>query len=458
MSYERLATRLYNTPLLITPEKADVIEGVFRAYQEGRASELPAAEPPQRIELATALSLRKADGGYFVSSSGVAVIQIHGSLVQRGDSMDALSGMTGYNRVASQLQAAIRDPGVRGVVLEIDSPGGEVPGLLEVAAMVADADKPVRAHANELAASAAYWLGSSAGKLFAPSTGMLGSIGVVMLHVDRSRQIDRAGLVYTPIFAGARKMEGSSLAPLSEGARSAAQARVDQVYAMFVEHVARARGISEDAVRATEAGVFPIQEATALGLADGVATLGDVIQGMTDDLNTGRIKPKPYQLRADAGTQTQEVFAMDPKDAPKPAANPTATNDQLAAARAEGVTEGRATAQAEVDGARREGQSAGAAAARERIKAIQTCEPAKTRPALAEHLAFETSMTVDEAQAVLAKAAPETKTGNPLDAAMRGTNPQVGADAEPSDPNAAPRINTAAIYEARRNSKLRSVK
>lgn len=454
MSYERLAGRLYNTPLLITPEKADVIEGVFRAYQEGRATELPEAEAPQRIELATALSLRRTDGGYFMSSSGVAVIQVHGSLVQRSGGMDALSGMTGYNRIAGQLQAAIRDPGVRGIVLEIDSPGGEVPGLLELAAMVASSDKPVRAHANELAASAAYWLGSSAGKLYAPTTGMLGSVGVVMLHVDRSRQIDKAGLVYTPIFAGARKLEGSSLGPLSEGARAAAQARVDQVYAMFVEHVAAARNMTEQAVRDTEAGMFAVQEATALGLADGVATLGEVIQGMTDDLNAGRIRPKPYHMRANAGTQTPEVAAMT--EATKPAAQTTASPEQLAAAKAEGMAEGRTAALAEAETARDEALRAAADAAKDRIRQITTCEDAKTRPALAEHLAFGTSMTVVDAQAVLAKAAPETKpSANPLDARMRGTNPKVGADGEPAE-HAAATINTAAIYDARR--KFRTVK
>lgn len=453
MSYERLATRLYNTPLLITPEKADVIEGVFRAYQEGRASELPAAEPAQRLELATALSLRKTDGGYFISTSGVAVMQIHGSLVQRGDSMDALSGMTGYNRIASQLQAALRDPAVRGIVLEIDSPGGEVPGLLELAAMIAASDKPIRAHANELAASAAYWLASSATKLFAPSTAMLGSIGVVMLHVDRSKQIDRAGLVYTPIFAGARKLEGSSLGPLSEGARAAAQARVDQVYAMFVDHVARARRMTEDAVRATEAGMFSVQQSIDLGLADGVATLGDVIQTMTEDLNAGRIGPKLFQLRADAGTQSPEVPAMNEA---KPAANATATTEQIAAARAEGVLEGREAAAREAEAARGDAEAAGASAAKARIRAIVSSEPAKTRPALAEHLAFETSLGAEEATAMLAKAAPEIRPGaNPLDAAMRGTNPKIGADVDRAE-EPVRAVDTAAVYDGRR--KFRTVK
>lgn len=445
MSYDRIAGRLYNTPLLITPEKADVIEGVFRAYQEGRASELPQGEAPQRIELASALSLRRADGGYFMSTGGIAVVQVHGSLVQRGDSMDALSGMTGYNRIAGQLSAAMRDPGVRGVVLEIDSPGGEVPGLLEVAALVASSTKPVWAHANELAASAAYWLGSSAGKLFAPTTGMVGSIGVVMLHVDRSRQIEKAGLVYTPIFAGARKLEGSSIAPLSEGARAAAQARVDQVYSMFVEHVAKARGMTEQAVRDTEAGVFSVQEAVAMKLADGVATLGDVVQSMTDELNAGRLFGNPFsQARAIAGAQPEGHETMSNEKTTPAATSQPVTQQDVDAAKAAGIAEGKAAAAAEV--------TAAAKAATDRVKAITTSEAAATRPALAAHLAYETALSVDDAVALLAKAGPETTpAANPLAAAMAGTNPKVGADGEPkADASPLPVISAADVYGARK--------
>lgn len=437
MSYERLAGRLFNVPLLLTPEKAEVIAAVFTAYIEGRSAELPKFEPEQRIELATmSTPLRRTDAGYYMSNSGVAVVQIHGSLVQRAGSMEAASGMAGYNRIATQLSAAIKDPSVRGVVLEVDSPGGEVSGLLELASLVGASDKPIYAHANELAASAAYWLASSASKVFAPSTGMLGSIGVVMLHVDRSKQIERAGLTYTPIFAGARKLEGSSMAPLTEEARTNAQARVDEIYSMFVDHVAQARGMDAQAVRATEAGVFSVQEATTLGLADGVATLGDVVQMMTDDLNAGRMSQRSFGRAAvnAQDTSQQELFTMTEKTTPAPIVNAEPTQAALAAARAEGLAEGQAAAaKAQTDATK---------AATERVKAIQSCEAAKTRPTLAAHLAFETTMSADDAIAMLAKAGAEVG-ANPLAAAMP-PNPQVGADTD--KPKAGPRLSSTAIY------------
>lgn len=453
MSYDRLAGRLYNCPLLITPEKADVIEGVFRAHQEGRASELPAAEAPQRIELATAMSLRRAEGGYFMSSGGVAVLQVHGTLVQRGDRMDAMSGMTGYNRVAGQLSEALRDPGVRGVVLEVDSPGGEVSGLIELATLVAESPKPIWAHANELAASAGYWLVSAAGKVFAPTTAVLGSIGVVMLHVDRSRQHEKAGLTYTPIFAGARKLEGSSIAPLSESARASAQSRVDHVYSMFVAHVAARRGIDEQAVRDTEAGVYSIQDAIGLNLADDIATLGDVVQMMTDEMNAGRLFGQAFShARAGAGALSEEGNTMQQDKQPAPAAitQPAITQEQLDAARAAGIEEGKATA--------KDAESTAAKAATERIKAIQSCDAAKLRPTLASHLAFETALSAEDAAALLAKAAPETAgTSNPLAAAMAGTNAKVGADIDANATDDMPTtINSADVYARRRQ--VRAVK
>lgn len=450
MSYDRLAGRLFNVPLLVTPEKAEIIASVFNAYIEGRSSDLPKVEPEQRIEMATSLSLRRTDGGYYMSNAGVAVVQVHGSLVQRAGSMEAMSGMAGYNRIGGMLAAATRDPSVRGIVLEIDSPGGEVSGLLELATMVADSEKPVYAHANELAASAAYWLGSSATKLYAPTTGLLGSIGVVMLHVDRSKQIERAGLTYTPIFAGARKLEGSSLAPLTEEARSNAQARVDEIYSLFVDHVASARGMDAQDVRDTEAGVFSVQEAESLGLADGVATLGEVIQMMTDDLNAGRLGNRTSFGRAAVNAQQPKELSTMADDKSKAAPNVNAETQALIdAARAEGVASGEAKAATAAKAAADATASEANKAATERIKAIQTCDAAKTRPALAAHLAFETSMPAADAAAMLAKAGEETKgAANPL-AGVMPPNPRVGADKEPADGAGKVRINTAEIYDMR---------
>lgn len=453
MSYARLAERLFNAPLLLAPDKAETIAAVFNAYVAGNVAELPKYEPPARVDLASSMSMRRADGGYYLTNSGVAVLQVHGSLVQRSGGLDSMSGLMGYNGITNMLSSAVRDPGVRGVVIEFDSPGGEVAGVMEMAGMIAEADKPVWAHANELAASAAYWLAAAADRVYAPTTGMLGSIGVLMLHADRSRQIDKAGIVYTPIFAGARKLDGSSMAPLTEEARSWAQDRVDQVYNLFVAHVAAQRGMSEKKVRDTEAAVYSVQDAKKMGLADDVATLGETIQMMTDDLNTGRSKRKSYgRAAANAQDLTNGHLPgridMDEKD--KGAA--PATQAQLDAARAEG----KAEAQADADKAAKiaaEAQASGDAKAR--VKAILGCEAAKERPALAQHLALDTAMSAEDAIGVLAKAAKETVT-NSL-AAKMPQNPKVGADGDGSS-GAAAAVDTAGIYAARRSNTLHAVK
>jgi capsid assembly protease len=447
MGYPRLAERLYNTPLLMTFEKAEVIEAVFRAHAEGRVNELPKYEDTMRDHMAGSISLRKTDGGYYVSNSGVAVVPVHGSLVQRAGGMDAASGMTGYNMLASRISAAARDPQVRGMVLEVDSPGGEVAGVFELASLISSLELPVWAHANEFAASAAYLIGSSATKLYAPQTGLVGSVGVVMLHVDRSKQAEKAGLTYTPIFAGARKLDGSGMAPLSEEARASAQARVDALYTLFVDTVAKSRGIKASAVRGTEAAVMSIQDATALGMADGVATLGDVIQSMTDDLNAGTFTRSPLRSRAEVGAITPGESTMTEKtnpaaanaaDAPKP--------DAVATAAAVPAAPANAAAPAQPDAQATE---------RARISGILTHAEADGRTALAQHLAFNTTSSVNDAAAILAasaKAAAPAQTNALATAMAQVPNPNVGADGKPA---AAPgttavQLNHSSIYNSRK--------
>lgn len=447
MAYARLAERLYNTPLLLTPEKAEAIEHVFRMHAEGKAAELPEFEAPEKIDLASQMSVRRADGGYYVTTSGIALVRVHGSLVQRSGGLDAMSGLTGYNALASQLSAAARSSEVRGIVLEIDSPGGEVAGLAEFADFVASIDKPVWAHANELAASAAYWVATAADKIMAPKTSLVGSIGVVMLHVDRSVANAKAGVTYTPIFAGARKVDAASFAPLSDEARANAQARVDEIYSMFVKQVAGRRGMSEKAVRETEAGVFSAAEAMKRKLLDGVATLGDTVQAMTDELNAGRMtarKPNYGRAAVTPAQSQQETTTMDPK---QEGGNPAAQSQPAPAQQIDTA--------AIAASAKAEGQKAGGEAERARVRGIMQHPEAVGRGKLAEHLAFNTTSSVEEAGALLAAAAKEVSGENPLAAAMP-PNPKIGADA---DSAAVPgvTISSSAIFANREKQRLAAV-
>ena len=270
-----LAARVFNTPLLIQRAKLDVILSVLEPKFELQTLPPPQMAPP-------AVSAPR-----YVDHRGIAVISIHGTLVQRTAGLDALSGLTSYQSVAQQFDAALADPGVRGIVLDIDSPGGEAAGVFDLADRIhaARQTKPVWAAANDSAFSAAYALASAASRIFVTRTAGVGSIGVIALHVDQSRREANAGLSYTPILAGARKNDGSTHQPLTPEARAAIQTEVDRLYELFVLTVAEQRGSAAAAIRATEAGLFFGQDALDAGLADRIGTLNDAVQQLQTELD-----------------------------------------------------------------------------------------------------------------------------------------------------------------------------
>ena len=123
---------------------------------------------------------------------GIAVIEISGVLIHRGGWIGQSSGQTSYEGIAAQVEAAASDPSVRGLALEIDSFGGEVAGVFDLADRIRAlrATKPVWAFVAEHAFSAGYALASQADRILLPRTGALGSIDVVVMHADLSGQLD----------------------------------------------------------------------------------------------------------------------------------------------------------------------------------------------------------------------------------------------------------------------------
>lgn len=443
MSYPRLATRLYNTALMLTPSKAEVIEKVFRAHEEGRASLLsPPLAAEARGDLA-APGVVRTDAGYYRTADGIALIPVIGTLVQRGDSLDAASGLTGYNRIAGQLQAAIDDPRVNAVLLEIDSPGGEANGAFDLAAKIRAANtvKPVWASANEQAFSAAYLIASAAERIAVPESGMVGSIGVVMMHVDQSAKDAKAGVTYTPIFAGDRKVDFSPHAPLSDAALTLAQEEVNRVYDLFVNAVVSGRGIDAAAVKKTQANLLHPQAALDAGLIDAVqsfdATMADLVAEVQSIRTHGR-RATATVLQPPGANDMSEQKPNTGAPATSEAAAPTAA--QLAAAQAQGVEEGAAV-----------GTKAGVDAERARIAGIIGHPEASGRRQLAEHIAFKTSSSIEDAIAMLAAAPKEAAaSANPLAAAMARTpNPAVGVGNGETRPEGENRLSASNIYDMR---------
>jgi signal peptide peptidase SppA len=266
------------------------------------------------------------------------VIPIHGSLVKRSLGMEAASGLTSYGEIAAMLDAALADPQVSGILLDIDSPGGEASGSFELARRVREAAaiKPVWAVANDAAYSAAYAIAASAQRLFVTETGGVGSIGVIALHVDQSVKDAKDGYRFTAITAGAHKNDYSPHEPLSDSAKTELQGEVDRLYAIFSEHVAAMRGLELDAVRATEAGLYFGGNAVNQGLADGVQTLEATLAEFHSFLNAKNnalIRP-PSQvrgvIRAEAAHPKKEITMSDTEHLPE--TSPTDNNPEEIAA------------------------------------------------------------------------------------------------------------------------------
>jgi signal peptide peptidase SppA len=315
-----IAARLFNTPLLIHRAKLDAILAAL-----GPRVGWPMLQGAALMPAPQTTPTTKQDG--------IAVIPIHGTLVRRALALEAASGLISYQAIDRQIQQAMADSRVAGIVLDIDSPGGEAGGVFELADSIRSAarNKPIWAVANDQAFSAAYALVAAADEVFITRTGGVGSIGVIALHADQSRRDDQEGLVFNAIYAGSHKNDFSPHTPLSDDARDLLQTEVNRLYGMFTESVAVHRDLQVDEVRATEARLYFGGDAVAAGLADRVGTLGDAIAAMRTQLSL---------------TPTQEIPTMEHHD-PEPIAAEEATAPVSAAQDAEAFNAALQAARAE---------------------------------------------------------------------------------------------------------------
>lgn len=265
---------VFSSPWLIEPRKARVLAQVaLRHAFGGRPSqkEIEDATGEQRAEMNARLV---AADRVNALRSGVAVIPIFGVLVHRG-ALDNSSGMTSTELVAAKFRAAVADPNIQTILLDVDSPGGEVSGTMELAAEIAASPKPVVAVANAMAASAAYWIASAADELVVTPSGEVGSIGVLMIHEDESKALEAEGITRTVIAAGDHK--GEMWGPLSEDARAHLEEQAQAMYREFVGAVARNRGVPPAKVKSDFGGgrMLLANDAKAVGMVDRVATFAE---------------------------------------------------------------------------------------------------------------------------------------------------------------------------------------
>lgn len=304
-----IADRALNRPLLIHPDKAVVILEVL----SGRIGIDATPIVPEASRFAA--TSRAGERRTVPVAGGVAIISIIGTLVNRGAWVGASSGLVSYEGISAQLREAAADPAVHSVILDIDTPGGEAGGITGIAAQIKSLaqTKRVVAVVNDTACSGGYWIASAADEIVVSETSQVGSIGVVVLHVDRSGEMVQKGWAPTFIHAGAHKVDGHSLGPLPDSVRVDVQASIDGLYRSFCQGVAAGRGSRLDAAaaRATEARVFFGRDAITAGLADRVDSFDAVLRSM-QKAASGPRSPR----RTPAGSSAQR----QPEGAPVAAA------------------------------------------------------------------------------------------------------------------------------------------
>jgi len=266
---------IVRAPWAITPEMYREVHAIYGRHARSEKIDLNALQADGGVKL------NGPTRGYDLVGN-TAVIPLDGVLAKRMNMMTAISGGTSMQEIASNFQDALSNPLVETIILQIDSPGGTVDGTQELSNLVyaARGQKPIIALADGTMASAAYWIGSAADQVFISSdTAQVGSIGVVSTHTDVSAAEAQAGIKTTEIAAGKYKRIASQYAPLSDEGRQTIQDQVDYTYGVFVDDVARNRGASVQRVldNMADGRIFIGQQAIDAGLADGMATLDDLL-------------------------------------------------------------------------------------------------------------------------------------------------------------------------------------
>jgi len=278
-----LLSAFYTTPWALEPGVFASVEHILLRWAAGTrlgADEITAAigDAPEAAA-ARAASVRAASG------RGVAVVPVYGVLAHRAYAVaNSSRPLTSTEALAAQMRAAAADPEIGTIVMDVDSPGGSVFGVQELADTLFDirenSGKRLVAVANNMAASGGYWIASQAHELVVTPSGMVGSIGVIVPHQDASAMRERVGVKTEYITAGKYKAEGYNDGPLTDEHRAHLQSQVDAYYTQFTKAIARGRGVDASTVRGEAFGEGRMRlaaDAKGNGMADRVATLDETI-------------------------------------------------------------------------------------------------------------------------------------------------------------------------------------
>lgn len=275
--YPAIINAISNTAWAIIPEKLDAILDVLSKH----VINIDSTEYEARQQRSTKYKNIKGN---------VGVIPLYGVVSNRMNLMSEFSGGTSTEMFGQMLDSAIADPAIGAIVIDVDSPGGNVYGVAELSQKIFNArgKKPIIASVNALCASAAYWIASAADEIVVTPSGEIGSIGVLAVHTDQSKAEEQAGFKTTIVKAGKYKVEANPHEPLNDEAKASLQSRVDEYYDMFTADVARNRGVSQSLVKGGmgEGRVVGANTAIELKMADRIGTFEQIINDL---------QPKPKQ-------------------------------------------------------------------------------------------------------------------------------------------------------------------
>lgn len=289
-----IAARLFDTPLMLHEAKANIIARSFGPRVLGQ--DIAMADTTEMGVLSQNMrELRDGWTGEKIYAGpkmvgNVAVIEVEGSLVNKGSWVGKTSGMTSYEGLNIQIADCLARDDIKAAVLEFDSFGGEVDGCFACAEELyaLSQEKPTIAILTDHACSAAYLLAAACRQIVIPATGYTGSIGVITMHVDASGWAKNQGLAVTILRAGEKKARPGMFEAMSEEEYSEAVSDLEAMRSLFAETVSRYRGsrLSVEAALATQADTFRGQAAVDLGLADAVGRPKQVFEAFLAAMST----------------------------------------------------------------------------------------------------------------------------------------------------------------------------
>ena len=383
------------SPWSISPEKMAEIRNIYRAHLRGPKIDWK----DMQASVALILGEDKPEEQYQVMN-GIAVIPVKGVLTKGLSFFSFLFGGSSMKEIGMAFDAALNDPAVKAILLDVDSPGGTVDGTEELAQAIYDArgkGKPIWAYTDGMMASGAYWIASAADRIYiSGDTVDVGSIGVVATHIDQSKADEAFGEKWTEITAGKYKRIASGHSPLTEEGAAYIQDQVDYIYSKFVDTVARNRDVNhESALAMADGKIFLGWQSVTVGLVDGVEAFSDLINSRT------KTAGQPLSESAQEFSQKEEIMNIEELKSKYPDVYELAAAEGKAAGMAEGAAAGKA------EGIEA-GKTLGAEAERKRIAEVRA-QLIPGHDALIDQLAGDGKTTGPEAAMAIVAAEKSVK-------------------------------------------------